>query len=586
MSRQSNAVLKSDVTTDMPDYSPVFKPQKVAGAGLMARPNAQVIALRQRDPWREASDPQRSVAIARADVVEYVLGHERNGLSAGRAIELLLAKLELNQLHPYIAQAVKACAKAGRAAPTRSTIFEWRKIVVEGGSRIELLESHKGRVMNATPAWWGPALEFYNNPSKPDMAAVFRRLYEVEGLACTYDQVRNYLSSVPAMVGRNSPARLGKNLYRLTQKAYVRRSTQNALAGDVYVADGYRADVYLAHPITGDIWRPELTVAMDLRSRVIVGWRADEHEGTHAVQNMWAEAFARHNHVPPFLYVDNGSGYKNKLMSDDVVGFYKRAGVQEIIHAIPGNPHGKGWIERFFHTAKDDFFRLWMPQFYCGTDANPEALSATVREVKAGRIRPPSLAQFNDGFNAWLERYASRAHPEHKDRSKASFWAELVAIPPASDVSELKRQAATLTVNRAAIKHGKRSYQHPDLLAFAGDKVLLEYDLMDDTVGVVRTLDGRWICDAHLVTAIDVIAPNRMAEKRQLRAADAIKRLAQKMDEQKARAGLLVDAEATAAGAAELLDVPTRLISSGADDDFDIDITDLLPNNPKGDNDD
>ena len=142
----------------------------------------------------------------------------------------------------------------------------------------------------------------------------------------------------------------------------------------VLAADGYCADVYLAHPLTGGLWRPELTVCIDVRSGFVPWWRADEHEGTYAVQNMWAECFAKWNHVPPFLYVDNGSGHKNRLMSDDMTGFYARAGIQQIIHAIPGNPHGKGWLERFFRSMRDDFLKLWhhwWEEFLTDMDATP-----------------------------------------------------------------------------------------------------------------------------------------------------------------------------------------------------------------------
>jgi putative transposase len=541
---------------------------------LAVRPAGQVITLRQRDPWAEASDAQRAVAIARLDVVSYLRGLEAEGRSANKAVEVLQARHALGHLYPHLVAALKTCAKAGRDMPTRATMLEWRRIVREGGGRVELLENHKGRVVNAAPAWWGPAIERFNQPSKPDISAVHRYLVEVEGFACTYDQVRGYLNSVPAMLGRHSPARIGRNLYKLTQKAYIKRSTQNALPGDVYVADGYRADVYLAHPVTGGIWRPELTVAIDMRSRYPVGWRADEHEGTYAVQNMWAEAFARWGHVPPFLYVDNGSGHKNRLMSDSMVGFYARAGIMQTIHAIPGNPHGKGWVERFFRSVRDDFLKNWMPHLYCGDDMAPEALNRTVAEVKAGRLQLPSLAQFAAAFDAWIERYVQRPHPEDASRSIASIWSELVPLPPAGDVTELKRQATVLTVHRGMVKHGKRQYRHPDLLAFNGAKVLLEYDLMDDRVAVIRTPEGRWICDAQLQQAMDAIAPNRLEEKRQLRAADAIKRLEQKMDEAKARAGLVIDVDATAQAVIDVTATPV-LPGPAGDDDITLDLTDL-----------
>lgn len=547
---------------------------------LAVRPVAQVISLRQRDPWAEATEPQRAVALARLDVVQYLLALERDGRSSNKAVEVLQSRAELGSLPTYLIAALQLVAKSSRVMPARATLLEWRKVVLSGGGRIELLEQHKGRAVSATPAWWGPAIERFNQPSKPDIAAVHRYLVEVEGLACSYEQVRAYLNSVPAMLGRYSPARIGRNLYKLTQKAYIKRSTQNALPGDVYVADGYRADVYLAHPVTGGIWRPELTVAIDMRSRYVVGWRADEHEGTYAVQNMWAEAFARWGHVPPFLYVDNGSGHKNRLMSDEAIGFYRRAGVQETIHAIPGNPHGKGWVERFFHTVRDDFLKLWMPHIYCGPDMADEALNRIVSEVKAGRMQLPTLAQFAEAFEDWINRYVQRPHPEDASRTIASVWAELVPLPPAGDMRELKRQATRLTVRRGMLHHGKRLYRHPDLLAFNGQELVLEYDLMDDRVAVIRTQDGRWVCDAHLVTAIDAIAPNRLEEKRQMRAADALRRLEKKMDEAKARAGHVIDVEAVAqnvidSGVVQLIEAPTSTSTDQVDADITLDLTDL-----------
>lgn len=512
--------------------------------GKVVAPTANVLAMRARDPWREATAKAREVAMQREIIVNTIQKMVFDGVSQNNAVGLLLARNEDGKLQTYLATAMSATAKAGRNAPTRSTICAWCAAYKTEGIN-GLLPDHKGRVVESAN-WWGPALEYYNSPSKPDISAVYRRLVEVDKIPVTYDQVRGYLNSVPAMLGRNSPARLGKNLYRLTEKAYIRRSTENALPGDVYVADGYRADIYLAHPVTGDLWRPELTVSMDLHSRYIVGWRADEHEGTIAVQNMWAETFAHWGHVPPFLYIDNGSGYKNRLMSDEAVGFYNRAGIQQIIHSIPGNPHGKGWIERFFRIMKDDFLKLWRPEFYCGHDMASEVQQLTVREIKANRLQPPTLQEFAVAFNAWLERYHQRPHPENKDATRASLWAGLVPIPLHTTLPELKRQVAELTVRRACVTHGRRSYGHHSLVAFNGQKVLLEYDLMVNEVGIVRTLDGRWICDANLIGRIDAVDTNRLEEKRKASAESALKRLDKKMQEQMARAGRVIDMDAIA----------------------------------------
>jgi putative transposase len=253
-----------------------------------------------------------------------------------------------------------------------------------------------------------------------------------------------------------------------------------------------------------------------------------------------------------------------------------------VIHAIPGNPHGKGWIERFFRTVRDDFLKLWRPQFYCGDDMAKEALDKTCREIKAGRLQLPTLAEFTEDFNKWLATYVQRKHPEDNAQGKtiAEMWAGLVPVKPHHSLAELKRQRALVSVRRARIVHDKREYTHTDLYAFNGQTVVLEYDLEDDRVGIVRTQVGVWICDAHLVSVIDVIAPSRMEEKSKRRLEGQIKRGEKKIAEQKARAGRVFDAEAVAEGGMEALegdyerlevDTP-RLPDSGGDtfslDDF------------------
>jgi len=528
-------------------------------------PTAQVLALRARDPWREATERARKIAVAREDVLLNLKSRIIPGVSVDRAIKSLQAAAEAGELPPFLTNQLRlVTTRKGRAAPGRNTLYEWLGDY-EAEGVTGLLPEYKGRVVEAA-GWWGPALEYFNAPSKPDMSAVHRRLVEVDHFAVSYDQVRGYLTGVPAMYGRNSPARIGRNLYKLTEKAFIRRSVLAALPGDILAADGYSADVYLAHPLTGGLWRPELTVCIDVRSGFVPYWRADEHEGTYAVQNMWAEALSRWNHTPIFLYVDNGSGHKNRLMSDDNVGFYKRAGIVEVIHALPGNPHGKGWIERFFRSMKDDFLKMEFPQFYCGTDASSDHLKHVVNEVRAGRMEAPSLAEFTEKFNAWLMRYHNRPSPAEPRRTRAEIWGELQPIPPADSVKELKRQATQLTVRRASVKHYRREYGHADLHAFNGQKLIVEYDLVDASFVVIRTPDGRWICDAPLIKAIDVIAPNRLEEARQMRADNAIKRLEKKMAEQQARAGRVIDADAIADGAA-LEGHSIRLLPEDGNDD-------------------
>lgn len=499
---------------------------------------------------QKTTSKARTEALNRDIVLNYINDLMQTSRTLTLAVKVLLGRAHEGQLPAHIDHALRACAKGKADLPSASRLCDWHKIRREGGIDA-LIPQNKGRTRNEG-GWENRAVQLYNQPSQPSMASVYKTLAEVEGYTVTYPRVRGYLLNLPAQLGKLSPDRIGKNLYRLTQQNYRRRVTEDVRPGDIYVADGYRADVYLAHPMTGDLFRPELTVSMDLKSRVIVGWRLDEHEGSFAVQSMWAETFVRHNHVPPLLYIDNGSGYRNNFVDDETTGFYARAGVVQVIHSIPGNPHGKGWIERFFKTMKEDFLKMWMPAFYCGDDMADEVQRHIVNEVKNKRLTPPSVAQFTEAFNVWLERYHARKHPEETTMSHADVWRGLVAIPPALTEWELKKYIVRLTVRRASVKHKKREYKHPDLHAFNGETVAVELDMMDNSTATIRTLSGIWLCDATLITPISVVDKTLLEEKRATRLDDAKKRLERKIAEQESRAGIIIDAEAIADGVAPL----------------------------------
>lgn len=128
------------------------------------------------------------------------------------------------------------------------------------------------------------------------------------------------------------------------------------------------------------------------------------------------------------------------------------------------------------------------------------------------------------------------------------------------------------------MRQGKRYYRHPDLLAWNDQPVQLEYDLMDDRVGVVRSLEGRWICDATLGEVINAIGSSRMDEAYAKRELGQIKRKQIEIDEIKARNRQLIDADATAQGAIDM--VPSVAPALGDDDgDITLDLTDIFNDN-------
>lgn len=553
----------------------------VPGHGSAMRPatRGELVHLdvHRKGAYQLATDAQR-LHVHNWECVFAEINRIKGFGSLTSAVNLFLARANAGDLSPRVLDAFAALAvgnkkKAGKL-PGRSTVFAaLEDFAAEGVDG--LIKRHRGRV-RIEGGWEGFAIEIFSQSTQPDMAAIHRVLFEVHKFKVGYEQVRGYLTKLPATIGRMSPARIGAGLYKLQQKAWFRRCIDNALPGDIYAADGYRADIYLAHPVTGGIWRPELTVAMDVASRHIVHVRADEHEGTYAVQNMWAEAFSRWGHVPLQLYVDNGSGHSNHLMRDEVSGFYSRAGIRHMIFATPGNPHGKGWIERFFRTMKDDFLRVQWAQFCCADEQADEVLNRLTREVKAGRVQLPSLAQFMDSLNDWLDRYHSRPVPGRDDRlSKAELWAQLQPSPPPATLQVLKHRSEPRKVIRGGITQGGRTYTHPDLIQWNGQSLLLEYSLTDENVAVVRTLEGRFVCDAHLVKKKQQFSDSRMDDLRKDRERQQIRRKELAIAEDKARAGQVIDAEAVSMGVIDMAPA-TPLLPPSADDDITLDLTEAF----------
>lgn len=504
---------------------------------------AEIIKLNvhQKTAFQLASDDRKAEALQWEVVINAVQRLQGIRGSVTTAVKLLLSRAQDNDLQPYVLQALKTVAVGKNSLPSRSTIFEkisaYREQGLDG-----LIKQHKGRIRQEL-GWEGFALELYSLPSKPDFSAVHRRLVAM-GLKCSYDQVKDYLKALPATLGAMSPARIGRDLYRQTEAKYIERCTDNLLPGDIYMADGYRADVYLAHPVTGDIWRPEIMHVLDLRSRVLVGYRIMAHEGSYDIMFGWAEIFTRWNHVPPLLYVDNGSGYKNRLTELEDVSYYQRAGIQQVIHSIPRNPRGKGHVERYHRTVKDRHLKLWRPECYCGDDMAPEVLQQTVRDAKSGRLQLPTVQEFIAAYDKWIEEYNHDVHPEDKNLIKWDLWMQLQPIPPHATVAQIARPAEKRTVLKGAVQINNRRYRCPDLIMWNHQEVMVECDVLNDKTVDIRTLKGEFICSANLVEKIGMLSDSLLQDKRNAAEKAAIKRKQKQIAEIEARNGFVIDVDA------------------------------------------
>lgn len=155
--------------------------------------------------------------------------------------------------------------------------------------------------------------------------------------------------------------------------------------------------------------------------------------------------------VPGAIYVDNGavfvSGHFDRICA--------RLGIQRIL-ATPGEPAGRGKIERFFRTVRSQFL------------------------VEVATEGVASLAELNSSFTAWLEVvYHHRAHSETRQTPLERFMA--APPPPLRDpamLAEAFRWQEERTVTKTAtVSVAGNRYEVDSHLV--GRKVTLRFDPFD-----------------------------------------------------------------------------------------------------------
>ena len=501
-----------------------------------------VLATLAPDPWTGSTDVKRAVADARLAILGVAARGVLDGVTANAAAEYLFEQMS-NRLTTSQRMAIEQLGMA--TVPSLPTLKRWLGAYKKQG-KAGLLPSHTGR-QRVDYGWEARAIELYNIGGKPDPADVAFRLIGEGFEGVTSGKVNAYIKSLPATLGKNSPARIGKHLHKLTKQNYRERHMDDLQVGDVYAADGHTVDCYVAHPDTGGLFRPELTVFLDLKSRYPVGWWISESESTTTTLFALSNALTTHSHTPAFIYVDVGSGYKAKLMTDEVTGFYAKFDIQPIF-ALPGNPHGKGWIERFFKTIRnrhDKFFDDGMA--YCGDDMAPEVNRRLSTDLRSGKRKVRSLAEYIESLKAFFAQYVNTAMPKALDgKTPAEVFAGLQRVELGSPIDAVARPSLMRMVRRQSVTIDKRRYFHDSLALFDGKVVRIEYDLHDDSHVWISAEDGRFIATADITERIGVVSISRLEDQKVKRAQGQVKRLQKHMDEATARAGTVIDMDAVA----------------------------------------
>ena len=217
--------------------------------------------------------------------------------------------------------------------------------------------------------------------------------------------------------------------------------------------------------------RPWLTVIIDDYSRAIAGFfiSFDSPSAARTAlalrQAIWRKADAHWIvfGIPEIFYTDNGSDFTSGHLEQVAADIKMR-----LIFSAPGQPRGRGRIERFFETV-NQMFLCTLPGYI---------------EAGAVRGRPElTVAELDRGFRDFLREYHARPHGETKIPPQER-WQHGGFVPRmAESLEQLDLLLLTVAKMRKVQADGVRfqgmRYIDPTLAAYVGESVVLRYDPRD-----------------------------------------------------------------------------------------------------------
>jgi len=504
-------------------------------------------------------DWQRNCADARLGIMRLLKAAIDNGHSVKPAIGKLVSAAtsgELPQLQALIPLANARPGQTDSRTLSPRTVLRWWTEWKAAGFQASALVPDGERQPRPEPAWVEHFMKEWRKPQKPALTDVLTELKKSLPPYLqmpTYDQARHYLKHA-GVIYRNKGRVTGNELSAL--KPYRKRLTDHMYPGDCYTADGHCFDGEVAHPYHGRPFRPEVTLVLDIATRMCVGWSCDLAESGLAVLDalrIACENFA----VPAIFYTDNGSGYKNQMMTAPGTGILHRLGITPE-YSRPRNPQAHGLSERGHQTILIKAAKELCT--YMGKAMDNDAKRLVYKETRAA-IRTGEKSAFLIEWDEFVEQinraiadYNNRQHtglPAYRDQATrkrihytpAQYWqygvkrAEIDLEPaerphPASELPDLYHPALEREVDRGYIRLGTLRDGRPKMY-FSRDleeidyKVQVAYSPADASRVWVRDLQsGRLIAIAKLDGNSDpYFAQSKIEEDRYKRGKMRLKRL-------------------------------------------------------------
>jgi len=489
-----------------PALNEMARPSQGRVYGVTGHGLAQVGALKD---WQRRTAEARAALLREVERIAAIVGREK-------AITKVVIMAQDGTLPEHLALLVPvANARSGREGKrtlSRSTMYDW--FAAFKSESVNALAPKDQHASMRVPVWAQDLLVEYMRPQKPSLSWAVEQIAVKHGLdkESLYHRARRFLAkmgNVEQQVGRMGSRDI-KNI-----KPFVRRDSSMLWPGEVYTADGHTFDAEVAHPAHGKAFRPEITAVIDVATRKKVGWSVDLAESGLAVLDALRHA-CEVGGIPALFYVDNGSGYKNALMSQPGVGMESRLGFT-MTHSIPYNSQARGIIERshqsvWVRAAKE------LPT-YIGASMDAQA-KQKVHKLTRRDIKLIGTSKLLMPFNAFIaycseqvSKYNARPHrglpklfdatlgrkrnmtPDEAWQKGIDDGAQLVRIGE-EDARDLFRPQREVKAVRGELRLFGNQYFAQELTEYHGDIVRVAYDIHNANTVWVYDNAGRYVCSA------------------------------------------------------------------------------------------
>lgn len=265
-----------------------------------------------------------------------------------KAIDVMVTMAKNNDLPENLMQCVaEANARKGSERTlSRSMILGWQRAVKRYGITALAPAAVEKQVV---PEWAGYFVKCYNIPTGPTIPEAMEQMEKIlpAGMPMpSYHQVLRWHRKRSAL--DQAKGRLTGAAFR-AKKGHIRRDVSGYRPFAVGQCDGHSFKAYVAHPVHGRPFHPEVCAVIDMATRMCMGWSAGLAESALTVASAFRHA-ATVNEEKPYGgvfevgFTDGGAGNTAKVNIDDKTGLFARIGTM-FKKGRAGNPEGRGLIE-------------------------------------------------------------------------------------------------------------------------------------------------------------------------------------------------------------------------------------------------